>query len=139
MPAAAQVIYEEHGIYKEDRCRRIDLEQGAFRSVAAFEGTPDYEKLTERRSALYKRKDDIRSEFARDYTRILHSLAYRRMKSKTQVFYNAAGSVHICTRIEHVGHVASVSRTIARHLGLNQELTEAIENLTKKKTIIIKY
>ena len=126
MPAAAQVIYEEHAIYKEDRCRRIDLEQGAFRSVAAFEGNPDYEKLTERRSALYKRKDDIRSEFARDYTRILHSLAYRRMKSKTQVFYNAAGSDHICTRIEHVSHVESVAGTIGKFLGLNLELIKAI-------------
>ncbi|MCR4589354.1 MAG: HD domain-containing protein [Lachnospiraceae bacterium] len=102
------------------------MEQGVFRDVAAFPGNPIYEKLTERQSTLYKRDDDIRSEFARDYTRILHSLAYRRLKHKTQVFYNAAGSDHICTRIEHVAHVESVASTIGRYLGLNLELIKAI-------------
>ena len=38
----------------------------------------NWEKLTERTSELYSRNDDVRSPFARDYTRILHSLAYRR-------------------------------------------------------------
>ena len=79
-----------------------------------------------RNSATNSRKDDIRSPFARDYTRVLHSLAYRRLKHKTQVFFNAAGNDHICTRIEHVQHVESVSNTIAKELGLNEELTRAI-------------
>ena len=66
-----------------------------------------------------------RSEYERDYTRILHSLAYRRLKHKTQVFFNI-GNDHICTRMEHVQHVESVSCTIAKYLGLNVDLTRAI-------------
>ena len=97
-----------------------------FASVAMSEKHKNWERITQRENELYSRLDDIRSPFARDYTRILHSLAYRRLKHKTQVFYNAAGNDHICTRMEHVLHVESVSNTIARQLGLNEELTKAI-------------
>ena len=45
-----------------------------FRTVAATPGNSNWEKLTERRASLYSREDDVRSPFARDYTRILHSL-----------------------------------------------------------------
>ena len=96
-----------------------------FQSVAATSQNPNWEKLIERPTQLYSRRDDIRSEFARDYTRILHSLAYRRLKHKTQVFFNIDND-HICTRMEHVAHVDSVSQTIANTLGLNAELTKAI-------------
>ncbi len=102
------------------------MKQGLFRGVAAFSDNPEYEKLTERQNPLYSRDDDIRGEFARDYTRILHCTAYRRLKHKTQVFYNAAGSDHICTRIEHVAQVESVAGTIGRYLGLNSDLIKAI-------------
>lgn len=95
-------------------------------SVALFETNPKWNELIKRERDLYERDDDIRSPFARDYTRVLHSLAYRRLKHKTQVFFNAAGNDHICTRIEHVSHVDSVSNTIANYLGLNEELTKAI-------------
>lgn len=78
-----------------------------------------------RATELYQREDDIRTEFGRDYTRILHSLAYRRLKHKTQVFF-APLDDHLCTRIEHVNHVESVSFTIAKFMGLNTELTKAI-------------
>lgn len=78
-----------------------------------------------RNSEIYKRPNDIRSDFARDYTRIIHSNGYRRLKTKTQVFF-ATTSDHVCTRIEHVNHVASVSGTIAKQLGLNEELVQAI-------------
>ena len=81
--------------------------------------------LIKREKELYSRADDIRSPFARDYTRILHSMAYRRLKHKTQVFFNINND-HICTRMEHVNHVESVSSTIAKELGLNEELTKAI-------------
>lgn len=97
-----------------------------FEVVAANENNKNWDKLIARQTPLYSRADDVRTPFGRDYTRILHSLAYRRLKHKTQVFYNAAGNDHICTRIEHVQHVGSVSETIAVALGLNVELTRAI-------------
>lgn len=96
-----------------------------FSKCAAREGNPGWEKLISRQSELYSRRDDVRSPFARDYTRILHSMAYRRLKHKTQVFFNIDND-HICTRMEHVNHVDSVSSTIAKALGLNEELTRAI-------------
>ena len=96
-----------------------------FSEVAATPENANWGKLTARSSALYNRADDVRSPFARDYTRILHSTAYRRLKHKTQVFYNIDND-HICTRMEHVAHVESVSSTIASNLGLNTELTKAI-------------
>ncbi len=86
---------------------------------------PNFETAINRLSALYSRQDDIRSPFARDYNRILHSTAYRRLKHKTQVFF-ATTNDHICTRIEHVNHVTAVSNTIATYLDLNTELTNAI-------------
>lgn len=96
-----------------------------FAAVAAVKGCPRWEELTRRASSLYSRPDDVRSPFDRDYTRILHSYAYRRLKHKTQVFFNVDND-HICTRMEHVAHVESVSATIAKALGLNTELTHAI-------------
>lgn len=96
-----------------------------FNDVAMNENNPLWEIMTERQGKLEKRVSDVRSPFARDYTRILHSTAYRRLKHKTQVFYNIDND-HVCTRIEHVAHVESVSDTIALELGLNGELTRAI-------------
>lgn len=96
-----------------------------FKSLAVFPNNNNWNLLTSRESELYSRADDIRSPFARDYTRILHSMAYRRLKHKTQVFFNIDND-HICTRMEHVAHVESVSSTIAKKLGLNEELTKAI-------------
>lgn len=101
------------------------MTKGKFKSVAATSKNDNWEKLTARTVDLYSREDDVRSPFARDYTRILHSLAYRRLKHKTQVFFNIDND-HICTRMEHVAHVESVSHTIAKSLGLNDELTKAI-------------
>lgn len=98
---------------------------GQFKEYASNEANPNWEKHIERQHELYKRDNDIRSEYERDYTRILHSLAYRRLKHKTQVFFNIDND-HICTRMEHVQHVESVSCTIAKQLGLNVELTRAI-------------
>ncbi len=97
--------------------------ENIFAGVKALEITPC---LVQRIGKLYRRDDDVRNEFGRDYTRILHSYAYRRLKHKTQVFFNGAENDHICTRMEHVEHVASVAHTIAQTLGLNTELTRAI-------------
>ena len=55
-----------------------------FASVAMSEKHKNWERITQRENELYSRLDDIRSPFARDYTRILHSLAYRRLKHKTR-------------------------------------------------------
>ena len=95
-----------------------------FYEVSAREFNPIYKKLIERKEEIYK-ENQLRSPFERDYTRIIHSTAYRRLKHKTQVFYNVE-SDHVCTRMEHVMHVESVSYTIAKNLGLNEELTRAI-------------
>jgi dGTPase len=86
-----------------------------------------WENCIQREASLYGRNNQLRSEFYRDYTRILHSTSYRRLKHKTQVFF-APENDHICTRIEHVNHVASVSYTIGLNLGLNVELITAIAN-----------
>lgn len=83
------------------------------------------ELLEKREQELYGTKGDTRDPFSRDYTRILHCNAYRRLKHKTQVFYNISND-HVCTRMEHVSHVESVSHSIAVGLGLNLELTKAI-------------
>ena len=101
------------------------MECGLFKGVSVHEGNSKWEQGISRVHPIYERTNDIRSEFARDDTRILHSSAYRRLKHKTQVFF-ATRNDHICTRIEHVNHVASVSYTIGNYLGLNTELTNAI-------------
>lgn len=101
------------------------MAKGKFTDYAMTEKNDLWDFMISRESELYSRPDDIRTPFARDYTRILHSMAYRRLKHKTQVFFNIDND-HICTRMEHVAHVESVSSTIAKKLGLNEELTKAI-------------
>lgn len=96
-----------------------------FESVAANENNPKWNKMIERERKLSKKSGDIRTEFERDYTRILYSTGYRRLKHKTQIYFSPV-SDHICTRIEHVNYVESISYTIANNLGLNTELTKAI-------------
>lgn len=96
-----------------------------FENYAANPNNPNWDKIISRQSPLYNRNNFMRSEFERDYTRIIHSTAYRRLKHKTQVFFSPEND-HICTRIEHVTHVESISYTIAKNLGLNTELTKAI-------------
>ena len=59
----------------------------------------------------------IRGEYFRDQTAILHSMEFRRLKHKTQVFF-APENDHICTRIEHVLHVATIAASICK--GLNK-------------------
>lgn len=66
-----------------------------------------------------------RLDYERDRARIVHSQAFRRLEYKTQVFLNGTGD-HFRTRLTHTMEVASISRTIARGLGLNEDLTEAI-------------
>ena len=67
----------------------------------------------------------FRSEIQRDRARIIHCSAFRRLDGKTQVFLNGTGD-HYRTRLTHTIEVASISRTIARALRLNEDLAEAI-------------
>ena len=97
----------------------------AFIQEKCQEGHPNWQQAIQRQHQLYSRNNDIRTEFERDYTRVLHCEAFRRLKHKTQVFF-APRNDHICTRMEHVFHVASVASTIAKHLGLNEQLAAAI-------------
>lgn len=98
--------------------------QNLFKNYAANENNTKWKNMITRQFPLY-RDNDIRSEFERDYTRIIHSNSYKRLKHKTQVFFSPEND-HICTRIEHVTHVESISYSIANYLGLNTELTKAI-------------
>ncbi len=68
---------------------------------------------------------DLRTDFCRDRDRIVHCKAFRRLKTKTQVFLAPKGD-HIRTRLTHTLEVAQIARTIARALRLNEDLTEAI-------------
>jgi dGTPase len=67
----------------------------------------------------------LRTPFQRDRDRIVHCKAFRRLKHKTQVFVLPVGD-HYRTRLTHTLEVTQISRTVARALGLNEDLTEAI-------------
>jgi dGTPase len=72
----------------------------------------------------------IRGEFFRDQTAIIHSMPFRRLKHKTQVFFSPEND-HVCTRIEHVMHVATIAASICKGLNkngwsLNEEMAFAI-------------
>ncbi|HEX2966336.1 MAG TPA: deoxyguanosinetriphosphate triphosphohydrolase [Syntrophorhabdaceae bacterium] len=73
----------------------------------------------------YEPECDIRPAFQHDRDRITHCKAFRRLKSKTQVFLFPAGD-HYRTRLTHTLEVSQIARTIARALSLNESLTEAI-------------
>jgi dGTPase len=68
---------------------------------------------------------DHRTPFQRDRDRIVHSKAFRRLKHKTQVFIAPEGD-HYRTRLTHTLETCGIARTVARALGLNEDLTEAI-------------
>jgi len=67
----------------------------------------------------------LRSPLQRDRDRIVHCKAFRRLKHKTQVFVAPEGD-HFRTRLTHTIEVTQISRTVARALGLNEDLVEAI-------------
>ncbi len=69
--------------------------------------------------------DGVRNEFQRDRDRIIHAKAFRRLMHKTQVFIAPDGD-HFRTRLTHTLEMMQISRTIARSLDLNEDLTEAI-------------
>lgn len=101
------------------------LKPGLFKDVVANTSNPLWEKLISREAELYKKTGDERSEFERDLTRILHSDAYKRMKGKAQV-WAFPRSATASTRLTHVEEVSQVARSIAKFMGLNEELVEVI-------------
>ena len=83
-------------------------------------------KSVNSRGRIYKEKINLlRSPYQRDRDRIIHSSAFRRLKHKTQVFVNTEGD-HYRTRLTHSMEVSQISRTLARSLGLNEDLCETL-------------
>jgi len=99
----------------EDRVRAWEAD---FLSESA---TPSYP--AERRAE--EPDSPLRTPFQRDRDRIVHSKAFRRLKHKTQVFIAPEGD-HYRTRLTHTLEACGIARTVARALGLNEDLTEAI-------------
>ncbi|HEY9092364.1 deoxyguanosinetriphosphate triphosphohydrolase [Parasphingorhabdus sp.] len=91
--------------YDEGRADKSDAGVGASDNIGAIRGPRD--------------------DFQRDRDRIIHSIAFRRLRHKTQVFVAPDGD-HYRVRLTHSLEVAQIGRTIARALGLNEDLTEAL-------------
>ncbi len=103
------------------RKTREEMEADEGRVLAPFA-----QKSAESRGRVFETtRHPYRTEFQRDRARIIHARAFRRLEYKTQVFLNGTGD-HLRTRLTHTIEVASISRTIARALSLNEDLAEAI-------------
>jgi dGTPase len=101
--------------------RRFDLEKSETRHLA-----PYAETSAASRGRVYPEDGHrFRLDFQRDRDRIVHSRSFRRLEYKTQVFLNGSGD-HYRTRMTHTIEVSCIARTLARSLGLNEDLAEAI-------------
>src|SRR5271169_4493505 len=126
----------------------IDVERGASRAVggvvasrllnAMLRTRQELEEIEARALAPYamasrasggrrfpEPEHPMRTVFARDRDRIIHSAAFRRLEYKTQVFVNHEGDYYR-TRLTHTLEATQVTRTVARAIGLNEELAEAV-------------
>jgi len=97
---------------------RIEAIEDRFLSTLGTRSYPARRARPEEDSA-------VRTPFARDRDRIVHSKAFRRLKHKTQVFISPEGD-HYRTRLTHTLETCGIARTVARALALNEDLTEAI-------------
>lgn len=102
----------------------VSRESQEQREHALLSSDASFSDGTDGRAAS-SQPDVLRNDFQRDRDKILHSKAFRRLSHKTQVFIAPKGD-HFRTRLTHTLEVAQIARTIARALGLNEDLTEAI-------------
>ncbi len=101
--------------------KREEMEADERRALAPFA-----QKSGDSRGRQFpEERHPYRTEYQRDRARIIHSRAFRRLEYKTQVFLNGTAD-HLRTRLTHTFEVASIGRTIARALALNEDLAEAI-------------
>src|SRR5436190_10620350 len=109
--------------------RTADQALTAFRArMEAFEDarlSPLATRSYPARRATAEEDSPVRTPFQRDRDRIVHSKAFRRLIHKTQVFISPEGD-HYRTRLTHTLETTGIARTVARALGLNEDLTEAI-------------
>ena len=101
--------------------RRSDLERSESRHLAPYAQSSADSRGREHPEDQHR----FRTAFQRDRDRIVHSRSFRRLEYKTQVFLNGTGD-HYRTRMTHTIEVSCIARTLARSLGLNEDLTEAI-------------
>jgi dGTPase len=101
----------------------------AFRErIAAIENeflSPLAQRSYPAQRAVQEEDSPVRTPFQRDRDRIVHCKAFRRLKHKTQVYIAPEGD-HYRTRLTHTIETTGIARTVARALGLNEDLTEAI-------------
>jgi len=101
--------------------RRTELEEIEARSLAPYAMLSN----DSRGRRMAEPAHPMRTCFQRDRDRIIHSAAFRRLEYKTQVFVNHEGDYYR-TRLTHTMEAAQITRTVARALGLNEELAEAV-------------
>jgi dGTPase len=101
--------------------RRYDLEKSEARHLAPYAQTSTGTRGRQHPEDQHR----FRMDFQRDRDRIVHSRSFRRLEYKTQVFLNGTGD-HYRTRMTHTIEVSCIARTMARSLGLNEDLAEAI-------------
>ena len=100
---------------------RQELEEIEDRSLAPY----GMRSKNSKGRAFLDNEPDYRTAFQRDRDRILHTTAFRRLEYKAQVFINFEGD-YFRTRLTHTLEVSQIGRTIARALGANEDLVEAI-------------